>query len=440
MINRHLKKVLIITYYWPPGGSAGVQRWLKITKYLRTFGWEPVIYTPSNPEFPVLDPSLEKDVPENITIIKQPIWEPYDLYRKVLRKKKNESVNQGFISREKKPSALEKFSIWIRGNFFIPDARKFWVKPSIEFLSTYLKENPVDAMISNGPPHSMHLIARGLQESLRIPWIADFRDPWTQIDFYDQLMLTKSANNKHKKLELSVLAHADKVTTVTWSWAEGLESLCDRKVEVILNGFDADDFIETQEQMLDGFLFHHIGALNKDRNPHVFWEALKEICETDPAFKRDLKIQLTGNTDYAVIESLKKNKLFDHLILVDYLPHAEVVRLLLRSPVLLLPLNDTPNIAGIVPGKIYEYLAAKRPIFSIGKPDGDTARILHATNAGVIVDFKNKDAMKVEILKLYRQYQSGKLNIDSRQVDQFSRKGSAEKFAKLLNEITAIQK
>ncbi len=417
-----------------------MQRWLKITKYLRLYGWEPVIYTPLNPEFPVLDTSLEKDIPEQLTVIRRPIWEPYQWYRKLLGKKKNESVNQGFISREKKPSALEKFSIWIRGNFFIPDARKFWIKPSVKFLSQYLQEHPVDAIISNGPPHSMHLIARGIHEKLKLPWIADFRDPWTQIDFYDQLMLSDTAHKKHRKLELSVLANADRVTTVTWSWAKGLESLCNRKVDVILNGFDTDDFIQTDNQLLDGFLFHHIGALNKDRNPHIFWEALREICEADQAFKKSLRIQLTGNTDYSVIESLKKNNLRENLILVDYLPHAEVVRLLPRSPVLLLPLNDTPNISGIVPGKLYEYLAARRPIFVIGKTDGDTATILKETGAGVIKDFKDKEGMKQEILKLYQQYTSGTLSVNSQHIDQYSRKGSAEKFAKLLDEITAVQK
>lgn len=412
-----------------------MQRWLKISKYLSEFGWEPVIYTPSNAEFPMQDQSLMKDVSENLTVIKRPIWEPYQLYRKLLRKKPDESVNQGFISKEKKPSVLEKFSIWVRGNLFIPDARKFWIKPSIKFLSVYLKQHPVDAIISNGPPHSMHMIALGIKKKMHFPWIADFRDPWTEVDFYDQLLLSKFADKKHHQLELSVLKNADRVTTVTWSWAQSLEETADRKVEIILNGFDTDDFQQLNEPMLNGFLFHHIGALNKDRNPHLFWEALKEICSIDPEFKSELKIQLTGNTDYSVIESVQQNNLSDNLILVDYLPHTEVVKLLSRSPVLLLPLNDTPNISGIVPGKLYEYLAAKRPVFAIGKTDGDTARIIHETNSGVIIGFKDKELMKKEILKYYQQYKEGKLNVDSKNIDQFSRKGSAEKFAHLLNEI-----
>ncbi len=412
-----------------------MQRWLKISKYLSAFGWEPVIYTPSNAEFPMTDHSLMEDVPENLTVIKQPIWEPYQLYRKLLRKKSDESVNQGFISKEKKPSALEKFSIWVRGNLFIPDARKYWIKPSIKFLTGYLKNNPVDAIISNGPPHSMHMIALGVKKKMHIPWIADFRDPWTEVDFYDQLLLSKFADKKHHQLELAVLKNADRVTTVTWSWAQGLEEISKRKVDVILNGFDSDDFKQSTEPMLAGFLFHHIGALNKDRNPHMFWEALSEICTSVTGFKNDLKIQLTGNTDYSVIESVKKNNLSENLILVDYLPHTEVVKLLSRSQILLLPLNDTPNISGIVPGKLYEYLAAKRPVFAIGKTDGDTAKIIHETSAGRILDFKDKDGMKKTILDFYTKYKEGALTIDSKNVEQFSRKGSAEKFARILNEM-----
>ncbi|MFN3939263.1 MAG: hypothetical protein ACK4IY_01670, partial [Chitinophagales bacterium] len=192
-----MKKALIITYYWPPSGGAGVQRWLKMTKYLKELNIQPVIYTAENPDMALKDYSLMDEVPDDVIVIKQPVWEPYDLYRKLLRKKKTESVNQGFISETKKSTVLEKFAVWMRGNFFIPDARKFWIKPSIRFLQKYLLHSPVDIIISTGPPHSMHMIALGLKAQTNIPWIADFRDPWTNIDFYDQLYLSRWADNKH---------------------------------------------------------------------------------------------------------------------------------------------------------------------------------------------------------------------------------------------------
>src|SRR5687768_9770887 len=174
------KKVLIITYYWPPSGGSGVQRWLKFVKYLRDYGWEPIVYTPSNPESPVNDDSLAKDIPSGITILKTEIREPYGLYKRFIGRKKDEKISAGFLTEKKKPKFAERIAVWVRGNFFIPDARKWWIKPSISFLSDYLTKNKVDAIVSTGPPHSMHLIAMGVKKKTGIKWLADFRDPWTQ--------------------------------------------------------------------------------------------------------------------------------------------------------------------------------------------------------------------------------------------------------------------
>ena len=197
-----MKKVLILTYYWPPSGGAGVQRWLKFVKYLQEFGWEPIVYTAENGEMPVIDNSLQKDIPENITILKTKIWEPYSFYKTFIGRKKDDKINASFLSENKKTSFTEKISVWIRGNFFIPDARKYWIKPSVKYLKDYLEKNPVDVIISSGPPHSMHLIAMGLKKQFpNIKWLADFRDPWTDIDFYEELMLSKSSDAKHKQLK-----------------------------------------------------------------------------------------------------------------------------------------------------------------------------------------------------------------------------------------------
>lgn len=431
------KKVLIITYYWPPTGGAGVQRWLKFSKYFRDFGWEPVIYTPSNPDFPINDETLLKDIPANTTVLKTAITEPYDIYRKIMGKKKTETVNQGFLSEGKENKWLQSLMIWVRGNFFIPDARKFWIKPSVSYLSDYIQKNKIDAIISTGPPHSMHLIALGLKLKHDIPWIADFRDPWTQIDFYDQLKLTAMADKKHKKLERSVLTHANKVVTVSKSWAKDLEKLGGREVNVITNGFDADDFpVNEGNVLLPGFLMHHIGALNKDRNPHVLWKVLGDICKENSEFKNDLKLKFTGKTDAAVFESLKQHDLMSNAEKTDYMPHSEVVKLLLKSPVLLLPLNDTPNVSGIVPGKLFEYLAAKRPIFSIGDINGDTAAIIKETNTGTMVSFKDYEGAKAAVLELYRKYKTGEMVINASSIDKYSRKNCAAEYTQLLNLIS----
>ena len=432
------KRVLIITYYWPPSGGSGVQRWLKMVKYLRSFGWEPIVYTAEGGEVPAIDLSLEKDVPKGIEVIRYPIWEPYSLYKKLIGQKKEQRINTGFLSETAKPKLKEKLSVWIRGNFFIPDARCFWIKPSVKFLTNYLLEKPVDAIVSTGPPHSMHLIAQGVVQKINIPWLADFRDPWTDIDFYDQLMLTQRADAKHKRLEKGVLTRATEVVTVSWNWAADFKKIVNRPIEVITNGFDEDDFKTEAVDLYEGFLFHHIGAMNKDRNPHNFWKALGEICKTNSAFASDLKIKLTGKNDFSVIQSIREHGLEQFTELVEYLPHQEVVRSLMRSPLLLLPLNDTPNTLGIIPGKLFEYLAAKRPIFAIGNLKGDTARIINEVKAGSMVGFTDYEATKNAILKFYADYKNGRLKLESdTMIDKYSRKNCTGQIAELLNKITS---
>ena len=431
------KKVLIITYYWPPSGGAGVQRWLKYTKYLHSFGWEPIIYTPTNPEVPVEDQSLFKDIPEGLEIIKTKIWEPYSSYKRFVGRKKDDKIKAGFLSEKKTPSLTEKVSVWIRGNFFIPDARKFWIKPSIKFLSKYLKNNPVDAIVSTGPPHSMHMIALGIKQNLGIHWLADFRDPWTNIDFYHQLRLSKYSDAKHRKMEMNVLQTADKLVTVSWNWAKSFEMLGAKSIEVITNGFDPDDFHEMKYEKGGKFEILHLGSMNKDRNPVRLWEVLGELCQHNENFKNALKIIFVGQTDFTVFEALKKCKIDSFVKKIDYMPHQEVLQLAGNATVLLLPLNDTPNVSGIVPGKIFEYLALRRPILCIGPNDGDSAKIITQCQAGNIVGFNDKEATKSVVEKLFGNFISGSnQQTTSPEIDKYSRKILTGKLSKLLNEIS----
>ncbi len=433
-----MKKVLIITYYWPPSGGAGVQRVLKLVKYLRQNNWEPVIYTADEAEYPILDASLAKDIPEGVTVIRKKLWEPYSFYKKFIGQKKDQKVYSGFLSENKKSSFAQKVSVWIRGNFFIPDARCFWIKPSVRFLSEYLKQNPVDAIISSGPPHTTHLIARGVKRKTNLPWIADFRDPWTQIDFYEQLMLTSVADAKHKRLERSVLKEADKVITVSWNWAKDLEAIGKRKIEIITNGFDEDDFSAAGSTQSDTkFSMSHIGSLNGDRNAENFWVALKELCNDDAQFKTDLIIRLIGKNDFSVYQSIEQNGLNKQLEKIEYIPHSETGKYQQRSSVLLLFLNNTPNVLGIIPGKLFEYLAARRPILIIGNSNGDSARIVTETNAGAICGFDEKEKMKATIKDFYTRWKKNELTVSAAAIEKYSRKTIAQKFAVLLNEITS---
>ena len=431
-----MKKVLIITYYWPPMGGGGVQRWLKTTKYIREFGWEPVIFTTDGAEISMYDESLFKDVPKGIEVIKSSIWEPFALYKKLMGKKE-EKINPGFIQKEKGNNFLQNFSIWVRGNLFIPDAKKFWLNSAVKDLSSFLSKNNIDAIVSTGPPHTTHLIARKVAKKFNIPWMADFRDPWTNIDFYHQLKLTSWADKKHKKLERKILKDADALLTVSKSWAKDFLSISGVEPIVITNGFDPDDFLEAGKLSLDKkFSITHIGSLNKDRNPFVFWEVIDELIKEYSSFGTDLEIKLIGPIDISVYEELKKYNLRLKTTVIDSLPHKDVLPHLMQSQVLLLPLNDVPNINGVIPGKMYEYFGAKRPIICIGKEDGDAADIIHETQTGVVVGFKDKIKLKAELLDFYNQYKSGGIHLNSKDYFKYSRKELASKIANILNTLS----
>ncbi len=427
------KRILLISYYWPPAGGGGVQRWLKMSKYLPEMGYDLTVYTTSNGEAPVVDESLVNEVHPDIKVIQTPIWEPYSLYKKLTGRKKSEKVYSGFIT-DKKESWTQKLSVFIRGNFFIPDARKFWIRPSITFLKKYLKTNQVDVIISTGPPHSMHLIALGVTKEINIPWIADFRDPWTNIDFYDQLRLTDWADRKHKKLEQKVLANATKVVTVSHSWANDFKRLSNREdILVIPNGFDHTDFEGDKVKLSPTFTLCHIGSMNKDRDPKALWGVLKKLV--DAKRLESLEIRLIGQVDHSIFHSIEVNGLTPYLKHIPFMPHDLVITEIRKASVLLLPINDTPNSAGVIPGKLFEYMGANRPILGIGPIDGDSAKILAETHAGVMIDYNDTDSIETEILRLSQDFNSGDLDIDSRGVEVYWRKSLAERYGELFNAV-----
>jgi glycosyltransferase involved in cell wall biosynthesis len=430
-----LKKVLIITYYWPPAGGSAVYRWLKFAKYLREFGWEPIVYTAENGEYAELDPENEKDIPAGITILKQPIWEPYQLYKRFIGQKKTEKINVGFLTEKKKPALAERISVWVRGNFFIPDARCFWVKPSVKYLSAWLAKNPTDAIISSGPPHSTHLIAMKLKKRFNLPWIADFRDPWTKIDFYGELHLTWFADRKHRRLEKQVVTSADCIVTVGNQMKEEFEANGAKKAVVITNGFDTADRIEGNIECDRDFTLAHFGTVNKARNPELLWQVLAGLVEENKEFANDLKLKFVGRMDQSVLASIHKYNMESHLVKIDFLPHKEVLRLQKQAQVLLLLINQTHNAQGILTGKFFEYLAAERPILAIGPTVGDVADILKQSNAGIIIDFTDRSGLKNALLQMYSDYKANRLLVNPAGTMQYSRYELTRKLAVELENI-----
>jgi len=436
--NKVMKKVLIITYYWPPAGGVAVQRWVKMAKYLRSCGWEPIIYTVENGETPVIDKTLLSEIPADLTIIKQPIWEPYSIYKSLLGYKKGENINAAFLQEKKKQGFFQNMSIWVRGNFFIPDARKFWIKPSIRYLTSYLSGNPVDAIISTGPPHSMHLIAQGLKKNLHIPWVADFRDPWTKIDYYNDLKLTDWADKRHRILEREVLIAADKVVTVSASWAADFNAINNNNTLVVTNGYDETDFNAEIDDLYPGFILHHVGMINKARNPELLWKAIAELCTENEQFNTDLQIHFTGKTDHLVLDDIDKYGLFDKLTQHGQVTHKVAIKAMQHSTVLLLLLNDTQDIMGRIPAKLFEYFAAKRPVLAVGNVEGDAAAIIIETGAGVVTNFNDLQSIKAAIMRLYSDFKNGVLNVNAAGIEKYARKNIASQYATILNNI--IQK
>lgn len=433
-----MKRVLIITYYWPPSGGSGVQRWLKMSKYLPENGWQPVIYTADDAEYPVEDASLEKDVPSEAEVIRRPIVEPYTFYKKFLGIKKGEKVKAGFINEGvKKTGWKEKLSVWLRGNFFIPDARCWWVKPSVRYLSKYLKEHPVDAMISTGPPHSMHLIAKALHKKLNIPWVADFRDPWTEVFYFDSLNLTKCSIKKHKKLENQVLTQADKVVAVSWHEAADLEVLGAKNVEVITNGYDEECVAEnTQTVDNEKFIVSYTGVLLPNES-FVIWDAFKELCDEHANIAKALRINLIGHIDASVKKYISDKGLSGKVSNVEYMQHSQVLDYQQKSDLLLLLIPRAKKAECILTGKLFEYLVSGRPILAVGPANGDAAKVLSETKCGQTADYDDKQKMKEIILEYFgKQKDNQSITIDKNEVAKYSRRNLTKDFVKVLSDIT----
>lgn len=448
-----MKKVLIINYYWPPTAGSGVQRWLKLTKYLSQFGWQPIVYTPSNPEGNSYDIALLSEIDPNVTVIKRRITEPYKLYKLLSGKGGNENIKANAIEN----SNNKGIANYIRSNYFIPDPRKWWIKPSVKFLKSWISKNRVEAIISTGPPHSMHLIARELHRKLSIPWIADFRDPWTKLFYFKHLNLTRRSKERHYWLEMSVLLEATKVVTVSnnikndfikeyeevlsscnkeycddvgWNKNNCDNECCDEKVcnekdcnesncdrvkkhdkgeekfVVIENGYDPTDFDEHNNLALKEevekigkitskkFVIAHTGLLTNSANPTLFWKALGNVAKESDEFRENLQIVLAGQIDSDVKSSISENGLSKFVIDMGYSSHPKAVAIQKRANILLLPLRKEPEAKGILTGKLFEYLASGSPIVAFGYRGCELEDILQTTNAGVLFDYGLDDNCK----------------------------------------------
>ena len=425
----NLKKVLLITYYWPPAGGPGVQRWLKFVKYLPEFDVLPIVYTPENPTYPLLDESLSSEIPESIEVIKQPINEPYSIAAKF--SKKSKVISKGIIPSKERQTIKERLLLFIRGNFFIPDARKNWVKPSVAYLSKYIAEHKIDTIITTGPPHSLHLIGLKLKQELNVKWFADFRDPWTTIGYHKKLKLLPFAKLKHKALEKKVLKTADHIIVTSFVTKNQFELMTSKPITVITNGYDHET---TEPVTVDKrFTISHIGSLLSDRNPKVLWEALEHLVREDNTFQSLLQINLIGTVSKEILLSLEEHNLTQFLNLKGYVSHDKAINYQRKSQVLLLVEIDSDDTKCIIPGKLFEYLISKRPILAIGPSDSDVEQVLFETKAGIYHTHSELANIKSTLMSYFKAFRNNMLESNAIDLDQFSRKALTKTLAQLIH-------
>lgn len=439
-----MKRVLVVTYYWPPSGGSGVQRWVKFAKYLPQEGWQPVIYTPENPEYTAIDHTLEAEIPHTVEIIRRPITEPYNLYRKLMGKGASTDMKTltagasgGAVTEisSGKKSFKQRLSLWIRGNLFVPDPRVGWVKPSVRFLKKYLAEHPVDVIVTTGPPHSMHLIGQRLHKELGLPWIPDFRDPWSRMYYLKHLPMSPRTWRKLRAMEQSVLDDCSTVLAVTPLVQEEFQAQTKTPVAMITNGYDGGDFEQAVEP--DGFFnVVHTGLFAADGNPLNLWKALGIKAWADADFKAALRLRLVGKVDREVYDAIAEAGLKDNVVDLGYRDHLTAVREQLAATMLVLPLRNDPEYRPILPGKLFEYLASRRPILGIGQEDGAMARVLADTGAGVTAGWDNLEAMRDFIDKAWEQFKAGGVPPVEGDIARFSRRSLTRELAALLERVS----
>ena len=429
-----MKKVLIITYYWPPGSGPGVQRFLKFSKYLREFGWEPIILTVDNGSYPSTDKTLEQDIPEGLEVYRSQSFEPFRWYN-LLKGKKTKDATVGAIGLQGS-SLFQRLALYVRANFFIPDARVGWNRFAIRKAHLIFKEHQIDAIISTGPPHSSHLIANALKKTHHIPWIADLRDPWTTVFYNAFFPRTESTKKRDKQLEDLVLKNADSISVVSNGM---LEEFSDRAkdISLIYNGFDDEDFKSLKKNNTEKFTISYVGNFKPNQNAVVVWECLKELSHKTPQFKSDLKIVLTGNVDPSIVKSIQENGLEEQLSLEGFAAHHTAVQRMLDANLLLfvIPVSERNHL--IITGKLFEYLATGNPILAIGPKGGNASALLTDAKRDDMLDYGDKNLIMKQIENAYQNWKKETpADFSHEDLERFTRKGLTEKLANKLNNLS----
>ena len=403
-----MKKVLIITYYWPPSGGAGVQRWMKFAKYLSKMNVETFVLTvdPKFATYPQIDESLLKEIPKSIKVYHAKSFELYSVYKKL---SPNKEVPYGGFVNSKKVNFTEKVLRFVRGNFFLPDPRRGWNKFAIKMAKEIIRINNIETIITTSPPHSTQLIGLKLKKQLDINWVSDFRDPWTDIFYYKQLYPTRIADLINKKLEKKVISNADKIITVSNDFKRLLFSKVndsEHKIEVIPNGFDSDDFNGiTVDPNKELFFVSHIGTVAKNYDIEGLITAIQHL---PGEIKSKIRIRFIGKVAPEIIQLFNQAGLDTNIELIGYVTHSKAIQYMFSSDILLLLTPKELNNEGIVPGKFFEYLASNKPILALVAKHSDVAKIINETKSGVISDSSDFKEIESFLLSQFKVRNSSK--------------------------------
>jgi len=440
LLNPPNKKVLIITYYFPPSGGAGVQRTLKFVKYLRDFGWEPVVLTVKNADYPAYDKTLQSDIPSRVKIYRSRIVEPYRLYRRFTGKRAGEATDiatQSIDARSKNQIG-EQISEWIRSVFFIPDARLSWQFFGYSMGKKILREENIDVIFSSAPPYTAHLIGLKLKRFSQLPWLVDFRDSWIGWLSTPQWR-PKISRAMEKHMEKSVLKEADKIVTVSYGVKDDLLSrhpeLRDERWIYLPNGFDSADFENIRSKPKSKKItVTYLGSVFGSRSPEPLIRALESLKNENCPLLKKIKFRFVGRMGEPIRKRIESSSVCGLFEILPYVKHHESLAYLANSDISLLIIDDVPASRGILTGKIFEYIGVGNPIFALA-PEGEAADLIRNNELGVVVAHDDIDGVKKALVQLAEAKNLLKNNSGIKK--QFERREQTRQLAKVLDDLTS---
>ncbi len=438
-----MKKLLVITYYFPPSGGAGVQRVLKFVKYLREFDIEPIVLTVQDGDFPTRDESLLHEIPSNIKIYRTKIFEPYTLYRKLTGKPPDAPVDVNNIPKPgEKRSFAEHVAEFVRSNFFIPDARIGWLPIAKKYALKVIAEDKIDCLYSSSPPYTTALIAKSLAKKTRLPWIAGFRDPWT--GFLSTPIRYGLAKKIDTYLERSVYQKCD-IMEVAWKgigkdFQKKYPDIDASKIVYIENGFDDADIPTLTFPKNERFTITYTGSMYGKRSPKPFLDAVKSLISKGNIDPKKIKLNFIGRFGANLLPLFEDEGLYGTVEVNGYMPHSESVKALLKSDALLLVVDDAEGSEEIVPGKVYEYIGTSRPVITLAL-EGAIASLIRETNAGMVANFRNSAEIESVVRYYYRAFWNGEKlwQGNSNAIKKYTRREATRKLADLVKRLCYTQ-